>query len=86
MFDQSSFAKKHFKKLVVNLDLGSPRPINSKMNYVANQLNFKNISFQKFVSTLVLKVEDFLENTFKWGHTSINKILGHTRIKQHSPT
>ena len=41
----------------------APTPINSKMNYVANQLIFKIISVQKF-SILVLKFTDFLKNTF----------------------
>ena len=41
MFDRSSFAKKHFLRLVVYLDPGQPpRYQLKKMDHVANQLIF----------------------------------------------
>ena len=48
----------------------SHTPINSKHEpcTVANQPSFKIINVQNF-SLLVLKFEDFLKNTFKWGFT-----------------
>ena len=59
MFDRPSFAKKNAcLNACGSLRSGAaPTPINSKMNHVANQLNFKLLSVQKF--------KDFLKKVFK---------------------
>ena len=80
MLDQSSFANKHFQRLVVLLDSGQPPPYRLKDKLRSKPTRFFNYKCLKF-SILVLKFNDLLKITSKWSFACFEG-----RVEQHSPT
>ena len=82
MFDRSSFAKKHFQRLLVLLDPEQPPPYQLKDELWNQPTHFKNYKCSKILC--------FSPNSRDFSKILLNDALpifgGHTRIKQHSPT